>query len=351
MRNLQRLSVGQRRIVFFLIVFGVLLLFVALAWLLIASAINPNTRQMSIALIPSVSVREFAALPDADAYPSTVAVSADGTVYTGSFASGAVWAIPSDGGTVLELPNTRANIGAVMGLAITPAGDLLIVDQNDTDPRTVGGVVWRWREGDVRFFAEIPDDRGFVAPNDITLDAQGRAYVTDSGRNEVWRFAPEGSGGAGGELFWTPPPLEDGLPVRQRAITGIAYDALNDALIITDAEAHEIYRVQVDDAAAESAVGERIYAHGDRATPPGFDGVTVSPDGVIYVAALGQNGIARVEDNDLAYIAGLFRGAVDVEFAAPNRLYVPNFDQASIVIPLVQPQLPFALDVVTLGEE
>ena len=48
-------------------------------------------------------------------------------------------------------------------------------------------------------------------------------------------------------------------------------------------------------------------------------------------------------------IAGHFRGASDVEFAAPNRLYVTNFDQSSIVLPIVRPQLPFAIDVIELS--
>lgn len=345
MRNLQTLSVPQRRLVFFLILIGVLMLLGALVWFVLDQVINTGARQLSVGLTPQTTVREFAALPDDDAYPSAVAVGADGTVYTGSYATGAVWAITPNGETVFELPGTRDNIGAAIGLAVMPSGDVLIVDQEDTDPRSSGGTIWRYAGGEVSFFADIPDDQGFVAPNDITLDAQGRVYVTDPGRNEVWRFASEGSGGASGELFWTPPPLEEGSAVSRRGITGIAYDAANDALIITDAEANEIYRVNVADASSE-----RIYFHGDRATPPGFDGITVTPDGAVYVAALGQNGIARVVDNNLEYVAGLFRGAVDVEYAAPNRLYVPNFDQASIVLPLIEPQLPFAVDVITLGE-
>ncbi|MCZ2097353.1 MAG: hypothetical protein LC121_14045 [Anaerolineae bacterium] len=53
-----------------------------------------------------------------------------------------------------------------------------------------------------------------------------------------------------------------------------------------------------------------------------------------------------MNDGRLDYVAGLFRGSSDVEYAAPNRLYVTNFDQASIVIPVVRPQLPFAIDVI-----
>ena len=100
--------------------------------------------------------------------------------------------------------------------------------------------------------------------------------------------------------------------------------------------------------AVNDGTTEVVYHHGDRANPPGFNGVTVAPDGTIYVAVLGQNGVATVDDGKLDYIAGLFRGSSDVAYAEPNRLYVSNFDQTSIVVPVVRPQLPFALDVIEL---
>jgi hypothetical protein len=94
---------------------------------------------------------------------------------------------------------------------------------------------------------------------------------------------------------------------------------------------------------------ETLYQHGLRTNPPGFDGVTLTPDGTVYIAATGQNGVARLEGSELLYVAGLFRGASDVEYSAPNRLIVTNFDSFSLVVPAVQPRLPFALDVLELG--
>ena len=232
-----------------------------------------------------------------------------------------------------EIPGTRDAIGSAMGLTVAPDGALLVVDQLDTDPRTSGGKLVRVAAGAITTFAEM----GFVAPNDVTVDAIGQVYVSDSGANEVWRFAADGANGA---IWWDSPAPDS---PKRPAVTGLAYDPVSDAIIITDPEVNDIYRVTVADAATEV-----VYHHGERANPPGFDGVTVTPEGVIYVASLGQNGIAQVNDGKLDYIAGLFRGASDVEYAAPNRLYVSNFDQSSIVIPLVHPELPFALDVIEL---
>lgn len=332
-RSMQRFTVWQRRLIFFLIFGGILVALIALTLLLVTNSLNSSKRVMSVALVADVTVRQFATLPDDNSYPAAVAVAPDGTVYTGSFASGAIWAMTPDG-TVTEVPGTRDGIGAAMGLTVAPDGALLVVDQLDTDPRTSGGKLLRVADGAVTTFAE----KGFVAPNDVTVDAAGQVYVSDSGTNEIWRFDADGANGA---VWWdSPAPASPKRP----AVTGLAYDPVRAAILITDPEVNEIYRVTTADAATEV-----IYRHGDRANLPGFDGVTVTPDGTIYVAALGQNGIARLDGDQLDYIAGLFRGASDVAYAAPNRLYVTNFDQSSIVIPLLHPELPFALDVIELS--
>ncbi len=334
--NLQKLSLAQRRYVFFLIFGGGIFLIIAVTALLISAALNQ--RDVPESLSPSVTVREFAVLPDEDAYPPAAAVLADGTVITGSFASGAVWSITTDG-TVTEIPGTRDAIGAFTGIAALPDGSVLIIDQEDTDPRSEAGVLWRLQGQTLsEFTVQGLDERGWVSPNDATVDAQGRIYLSDSGRNEVWRFNLDGSNGA---VWWVPPVNADD---PRHAVTGLAYDAINDALIVTDPEVNRIYRVAL--ANGDTTV---IYDHGTRQYPPGFDGVDVAPDGTIYVAALGQKGIARLEDNDLDYIAGLFRNPSDVVYAMVDgaaRLYVPNFDQSSLVLPFDVPQLPFSVDVI-----
>lgn len=337
--NLQKLTLAQRRLVFFMIIVGGLLLITAVTLLLLAGAFNAS-RSQAVALLPTIGVREFAQLPDEDAYPMALAAAPDGMLFTGSFATGVIWQISPEG-EVTEIPNTRATIGAVAGLAVLPDGSLIVVDQQDTDPRTAGGALWCvTRSGEIMPFASAPIDRGWLAPNDVTLDAQGRVYVSDPGRNEIWRFSPDGEDGS----VWWVPPLREGEP--RPALTGLAYDPIRDAVLVSDPEVNRIYAVSVNGGQGTVV----LYEHGDRPNPPGFDGLTVTDDGRIFVAALGQNGIATIEpDGSLGYIAGLFRGSSDVVFAAPNRLYVTNFDGSSLVLPLITPSLPFAIDEIILG--
>ncbi|MBA3871350.1 MAG: hypothetical protein H0X30_19585 [Anaerolineae bacterium] len=336
LQRIQQLPRGQRLLIFALIFGGGLFVLVALTVLLIRGTLTPGVRSMGQSLSADITVNQFAVLPDDDAYPAALAVAADGRVYTGSYKTGKLWVITPKG-EVSPVATKGEALKAITGLAIAPDGTLYIVDQTDADPRTDGGNVKRMTaDGTVSIFAKITDAKGFISPDDVTLDAAGNVYVSDRARAEVWRFNKDGISGL---AWWTPPKLDG---VSQYAPTGLAYDASRNAIVITDSTNDTVYRVPVD--APDKS--ELLYWHKGRANPPGFDGLTVTPQGVIYLAALGQRGIARLDGETLTYIAGLFRGPSDVDYAAPDKLYVTNWDQFSLAVSASKPSLPFALDVI-----
>lgn len=340
LRNLQQSSRRQRVLVFLLLFGGGLLALLAISAALLLGALNSAPRTAASALVEGLIVREFAALPGEDGYPAFVAAAPDGTIYTASYKTGAVYRIGLDA-AVTEIPATRDAIGAAAGLVYTPDGRLLVVDHVDSDIRTSGGSIKQLLpDGQISDFAAIPDERGFVLPFDITLDGRGYVYVSDRGRDEVWRFNPDGSGA----LAWWSPPGEAGGGLGYEP-GGLAYDPARDALLVADGALNIIYRVLVADGTTET-----LYRHTGQADAPGFGGLTVTPDGTIYAAALGLNRVLRLDGGQLTPIAGNFRGASDVTYAAPGRLFVTNFDQRSLAFTLERPRLPFALDVIEPGE-
>ncbi len=345
LKRFQQLGTGQRVIVFVTLFVGGLLLIVALALGLYLLSVNAAPRSVAVALVDTLTVREFAALPDDDAYPSTVATAPDGRVYTGSYVTGAVWMIEESGDsvTVTELPNTRELVGSVRGLTVTPDGTLHILDGLSSNPRGAGGTVWRVEPdgtltdlGGIRHPSTQENDvnRGFVSPKDIESDAQGNLYVTDRGWREVWKYDAV-SGEA--TFFWRPDETD-----RESVPTGLAFDRANNALIVTDSQLSTVYRVDLT-----TGVGQIVYRYSEPRNVPGFSGAAVAPDGTVYLTALDQNGVVRLTPDGIEYIVGLLRGASDIAAGADGRLYLTNFDSVSLVRPDVRPQLPFALDVVT----
>jgi sugar lactone lactonase YvrE len=320
-----------------LILYGITL---AVAWY----GLNGTPRPSPVAIQENVTVREFAQLPDDNAYPAALALDNDGFLYTGSYVTGAIWQITPDGEAV-EIPGTRDTYGSITALSITPGKTLYVFDRNEP-LKPAGAAIWQMTMGSApEKLVEIPAQDNSL-PYDMAVDAARNMYATivvDGDVDYVARYAPDGRGG----VWWTAP--------EDATITGIAFDAANQRMLVTDTRQSVIYGLAVD--AAESPEAQEVYRYNEQPPQPGFDGLTVAPNGDIYIAVLGRNRAARLipATGELTYLAGAFRGSSRVAYDANReRLYVNNWDQRSLLpgervliveIPL-NPRLPFTIDVV-----
>ncbi len=319
------------------------LLIVAMTWFVIGSA----PRAQAVAVAAGITVSEYVTLPDDDAYPAALAIGSDGTLYTGSYQSGALWAI-SRGGGISEIPGSRARIGSVTGLDSAPDGTLdgtsdgasdgaLYILDRVTPLDAKGAVLWRYADGRLDALLEISD---LALPEDIAVDSAGAIYISDRKTGAVWAYSPASETLA---VFWQ-------LPCSETcAATGLAYDPAHDALLITDSESDIVYRVAAS-ATSFGAAGraERLFID-EADSGYGVDGITATPAGEIYIALLAWNRVAKLEDGKLVMLARDFRGASDVAYAAASdRLFVSNWNQFSLGFG-TRPQLPFALDVIDLA--
>lgn len=332
LQRIQLLSRPQRMFIFVLVFVGGIALIAALTLILLTFTMNTQPRAHAISLVEGVTVSEFAQFKDDDAYTAVITVAPNGMLYTGSYATGTVFEISQEG-VVKEIPQTREIIGSVAGIAFGEDGMLYVFDRLVDNPRSAGGAIWRFFPGDTpQEWATIDDERGFISPEDILALPTGEIIVADRGRREIWRFDAEGNG----SLHWANSGTLDLHP------TGLAYDPLNDAILVTDSGQNRIYRLPVT-----GTGGQLIYTHSATDATPDFTGITLSDDGTIYVAALGGGVLAipATGGDTFTTLAINFRGARDIVYY-DGRLFVTNFDSASLVSPLVSPQLPFALDVI-----
>lgn len=306
-----------------------------MTWWVIGSA--PRTQ--AVAIGEGVAVSEYVTLPDDDAYPAALALAEDGTLYTGSYQTGAIWSISTDG-FIRELAGTRNRIGSVSGLDVAADGALIILDRIQAlDAK--GAVIWRYADGELSSIVRIPNDpaSGLVLPDDIALDGAGLMYISDRDPPRIWRYTLAGENLG---VWWQAAP--------DTAPTGLAYDPFSNAILITDSEQDAIYRV----AAAANSLSEALdqteilYQNHDKAGY-GLDGITASPAGEVYVALLAWNRVARLDRSELAMLASDFRGASDLVYdSSKDTLFVTNWNQFSLGFG-TRPQLPFALDAVDLS--
>lgn len=351
--RIQQLPQWQRVLVFIGMILGGLLLFALLTILIIISTARSTPRTQSVAIQRELTVREFAVLPDDDAYPAALAMDAAGTLYSGSYASGVLWRISPDG-AVSEIAGTRDAIGSVQALATHAEGTLYVLD-HIAPLSTEESIIWRLDTASdaLEQVAVLPaQTQGrTLFFDDIALDLEGRIYVSERVLDHVWRLNPDGSEAA---IWWTSPRLPD---VTQYEPAGLAFSAARNSLIISDSALNALYEVPVD--APDPQVETRTLFLYDREMEyPGFDGVATSPEGEIFVAALGLNRVARLDEasGELIYLAGAFRGSSGLAYDnLRRRLFVSNWDQRSL-LPVdviffeieIDPHLPFAIDVIVL---
>ena len=327
-----------RALLFLIVTLAAAVIVMALmTWWVIGSA--PRTQ--ATAIDEGVTVSEYVTLPDDDSYPAALALADDGTVYTGSYQTGVIWSISTDG-FIRELEGTRDRIGSVSGLDAAPDGALMILDRI-TALDAKGAVIWRYADGELSSIVQIPSDKtiGLVLPDDIAVDRAGFMYISDRDPPRIWRYTVAGQNQG---VWWQPPA--DG----KSAPTGLAYDSASNAILIADSEQDVIYRVSAEVGDLSEALGKTEILYQDDSEPGyGLDGITASPQGDVYVAMLAWNRVARLDQSELVMLAGDFRGASDLVYD-PNKdtLFVTNWNQFSLGFG-TRPQLPFALDAVDLS--
>ena len=338
----------QRRLIFWgFVLLGVVFVLLILYWFVLQS-VNLGPRQLAAVVSDELQLREFAVLSDPEAYPASIAIDEEGMVYTASYVHGAVYVI-SDDGVVFEIEGTRETLGSIVGIAYS-AEKLYLLDR--IDPlELLGTIVWQLEIdtqelSEVASFEAASDDSNsndtLVLPADITADESDNIYITDRGLDRIWKIDSSGDT----SIWWEVPADNDASSPAELA--GLAYVASTENLLVTDAGTGTIYQVSTADPEAFSI----IYQLPEGEPNPGWEGISVSQDGSMFVVALGANALAEVNEDDFTFLAGRFRGPSDVEVYGTD-IYVTNWDQRAL-LPAdvfgiqfdVEPRLPFGIDVI-----
>ena len=182
-------------------------------------------------------------LPGDRFFPEGITVAADGTFYAGSMEEGIIVRVPPGAKAAEPFIEAGANgLVSVLGLYVDRARDLLWACSSDygnaklSGTAPVGLKAFDLSTGAARGSYDFPGG-GFA--NDLTIDARGNLYVTDSWTPRILRLA------AGGSTLeeWINDPQ---LGPEQWSLNGIDIDEDGGAIYTVNQRASELFRITIE---------------------------------------------------------------------------------------------------------
>ena len=224
------------------------------------------------------SVQSFASLPPGSPNPEGITADRHGNIYVtgfgpttrqGATGPGSVFVFGQNG-KLLRTLNPAISSNALLGIAVHPDGDLLVVDFGQSqvlrvDPRTEAASV----------FMTVPPPVSVEAGhglNDITLDRAGNVYVSDSFEGTIWTTGPAG----GLATPWKTDALLTTTGFPPFGANGLQFNSDESALFVANTGNDTIVRIENDADRAAS-----IFTHSIN----GADGLFIDEHDNVWVCA------------------------------------------------------------------
>lgn len=264
---------------------------------------SPFFRLLPLAVLVAALVAFPAAFAQDDGLPDEIVVEREGLFpegiewdaqrgrfLLGSLSEGTIFEVQDDGSITPLIENDR--LMASVGIHIDAANDRLLVGNNN--PAVFAGPVeegpiatlmaFDLETGEELFYADLSDlyegDRHFA--NDVTVDAEGNAYVTNSFAPVIFQVDPEGNA----SIF-----LEDERFAGEGFnLNGLDYHP-DGYLLVAKANTGQLFKVPVDSPQDVTEVEL------DRPIN-GADGVVLRDDGTLFAVVSPQSVVALQSDDD-----------------------------------------------------
>lgn len=325
---------ARKRIAYFLI-FGLIVAVIVGATVLfiyndIVGRLNAP-RGAAKPIATNVTIAPFISFNEPRTFPMGLAAAPNGDWYLSLMGAASIRSISADGGQNRFFAQATAP-GAI---ALAPDGFLYVIDYSAADSRALGKLKRYAPDGGSVFWGDALNLRGLPLLATLAIDAAGNVYVSHPDTGEVWRVDPNGIATA----WWSMPPLREirALPV------GLAYDATQNRLIVTDAGTGTVYSVLLG---SETPKGDVLY----RQFGADIRAAALDDSGRVLLAIWkNENGqLARLElDGQLTLLAEGFRAPTSLHYAA-GKIYIVNSDAPGL-IGQIATNPPYTVDVVTLG--
>ena len=257
-------------------------------------------------------------------FPEGLAIDENGALFAGMAPTGEIREFAADGSstTYAQLPAPGA--GFLLSMAFDDSGDLFAA-MPTFDPATHG--IWKVPAGgsDGELFAGLPLE-GF--PNALAFDGNGDMFVTDTIGGAIWKIDSAGTVSTWSDDALLASTLPAGPLGFSIGANGITFDAAGENVYVANTDMARIVRVPVN---ADGSAGSAETFVEDANNLGGPDGITFGPDGFLYVALVGSDGVVKVSPSGAITVlaqGGPLQNPSDVRFgigADGDTLYAANF--------------------------
>ncbi|KAI5381747.1 hypothetical protein KIW84_UN0467 [Lathyrus oleraceus] len=160
------------------------------------------------------------------------------------------------------------------------------------------------KSGNRLFLSPLPTDEEALA-NDVAVDYNGNAYVTNSIGNYIWKVNVKGEA----SIFsksprFTEHPVDRDTPYSYIGLNGIAYVSSGDYLLVVQSNTGKVFKVDADDGTAR-----HVLLNEDLTRP---DGVVFRSDGVVLVVSPQANKLWLLKSNN-GWGEGVVYDKIDLE--------------------------------------
>ncbi|GAB4844617.1 hypothetical protein Ancab_038018 [Ancistrocladus abbreviatus] len=204
----------------------------------------------------------------------------------------------SDAGVVnniLSDPSLPPN-STILGIAIDPHRRRLLAAVHSLPPLPPFNALAAY---DLRsltpiFLSPLPSDPSSSSSpdvaNDVAVDFDGNAYVTNSGNNFIWKVNVEGEPSifSRSHLFTKYPPVDPSSPYNSSGLNGVAYLSKG-YLLVAQSNTGKMFKVDAVDGTARVVILQEDL--------PSADDVVVAKNGVVVVVS-GINGAWFLKSHD-----------------------------------------------------
>ncbi|KAI5403402.1 hypothetical protein KIW84_050829 [Lathyrus oleraceus] len=160
------------------------------------------------------------------------------------------------------------------------------------------------KSGNRLFLSPLPTDEEALA-NNVDVDYNGNAYVTNSIGNYIWKVNVKGEA----SIFsksprFTEHPVDRDTPYSYIGLNGIAYVSSGDYLLVVQSNTGKVFKVDADDGTAR-----HVLLNEDLTRP---DGVVFRRDGVVLVVSPQANKLWLLKSNN-GWREGVVYDKIDLE--------------------------------------